>query len=107
MFENWFQFKIHDEIKDTIGNYSILVICIQDYPMTLAAVYEHNEDKPCFFETLQSQIIIFTNSSVISVGDWNVVQDYNLNTINYFRENNPYSKLILHSMINDLVLIDI
>ena len=39
---------------------------------------------------------------VISVGDWNEVQDYNLDTINYFKENNPYSKLKLHSMIIDL-----
>ena len=38
---------------------------------------------------------------------WNVVQDYNLDTINYRRENNPNSKLKLHSMMNDLDLIDI
>lgn len=41
------------------------------------------------------------------MGDWNVVQDYNLDTINYRRENNPNSKLKLHSMMNDLDLIDI
>jgi anionic cell wall polymer biosynthesis LytR-Cps2A-Psr (LCP) family protein len=40
------------------------------------------------------------------VGDWNVVQDYNLDTINYSRENNSNSKLKLHSMMNDLDLID-
>jgi anionic cell wall polymer biosynthesis LytR-Cps2A-Psr (LCP) family protein len=40
------------------------------------------------------------------VGDWNVVQDYNLDTINYLRENNYNSKLTLHSMMNDLDLID-
>jgi anionic cell wall polymer biosynthesis LytR-Cps2A-Psr (LCP) family protein len=40
------------------------------------------------------------------VGDWNVVQDYNLDTINYLRENNSNSKLTLHSMMNDLDLID-
>ena len=40
------------------------------------------------------------------MGDWNVVQDYNLDTINYLRENNSNSKLTLHSMMNDLDLID-
>ena len=74
--------------------------------MTLAAVYGSNEDKPCFFETLQSKINIFSNSSLILVGDWNVVQDYNLDTINYRRENNSNSKLKLHSMMNDLDLIN-
>ena len=40
------------------------------------------------------------------MADWNVVQDYNLDTINYLRENNSNSKLTLHSMMNDLDLID-
>jgi hypothetical protein len=74
--------------------------------MTLTAVYGPNEDKTCFFETLQSKINIFPNSSLILVRDWNVVQDYNLYTINYRRENNFNSKLKLHSMMNDLDLID-
>ena len=47
------------------------------------------------------------NSSVILVGDWNVVQDYNLDTINYRRKHNPNSKLKLHSLMNDLDLIGI
>jgi hypothetical protein len=103
LFRNSFEFKIHDEVRDTLGNYDI---SIQDYRMTLAAVYGPNEDKPCFFETLQSKINIFPNSSLILVGDWNVVQDYNLDTINYRRENNSNSKLKLHSMMNDLDLIN-
>jgi anionic cell wall polymer biosynthesis LytR-Cps2A-Psr (LCP) family protein len=74
--------------------------------MTSAVVFEPNEDKPCFFETLQSKINMFPNSSLILVGDWNVVQDYNLDTINYRRENNSNSKLKLHSMMNDLDLIN-
>jgi hypothetical protein len=40
------------------------------------------------------------------VTDWNVVQDYNLDTINYRRENNSNSRLKLHSMMNDLDLIN-
>ena len=59
--------------------------------MTLAAVYRPNEDKPCFFfETLQSKINIFPNSSIILVRDWNVVQDYNLDTIIIPNQNLDY-----------------
>jgi hypothetical protein len=50
LFKNSFEFKIHDEVKDTFGNYIILDIWIRDYRMTLAAVYGPNGDKPCFFE---------------------------------------------------------
>ena len=35
----------------------------------------------------------FDNSSVIIAGDWNVVQDYRVDTLNYTGENNPKSKL--------------
>jgi hypothetical protein len=31
----------------------------------------------------------FDNSSVIIAGDWNVVQDYRVDTLNYTGENNP------------------
>jgi len=53
LLKNSLEFKIHDEARDTLGNYIILDISIQDYRMTLATVYGPNEDKPCFFETLQ------------------------------------------------------
>ena len=33
LFKNSFEFKIHDEIKDTLGNYIILDISIQDCGM--------------------------------------------------------------------------
>ena len=52
LFKKSFEFKIHDEVKDTLGNYIILDISIQDYRMTLAAVYRPNEDKPCFFRNI-------------------------------------------------------
>jgi hypothetical protein len=33
---------------------------------------------------------------VIIAGDWNVVQDYRGDTVNYIGENNPKSKLEIH-----------
>jgi hypothetical protein len=62
LLKNLFELKIHDEVKDTLGNYIILIISIQDYRMAVSAVYELNEDKLWFFETLQSKINIFLNS---------------------------------------------
>jgi exonuclease III len=49
----------------------------------------------------------FDNSSVIIAGDWNVVQDYRVDTVNYIGENNPKSKLEIHQMINSMDLVDV
>jgi hypothetical protein len=44
---------------------------------------------------------------VIIAGDWNVVQDYRVDTVNYIGENNPKSKLEIHQMINSMDLVSI
>ena len=49
----------------------------------------------------------FDNSSVIIAGDWNVVQDYRVDTLNYIGENNPKSKLEINQMINNMDLVDV
>ena len=44
---------------------------------------------------------------MIIAGDWNVVQDYRVDTVNYIGENNPKSKLEIHQMINSMDLVDV
>jgi hypothetical protein len=44
---------------------------------------------------------------VIIAGDWNVVQDYRVDTLNYTGENNPKSKLKINQMINNMDLVDV
>jgi hypothetical protein len=46
---------------------------------------------------------------VIVVGDWNVIQNYDKDTINYQSENNRRSRAQIkgHQMMNNLDLIDI
>ena len=39
---------------------------------------------------------LMSNPAVIIAGDWNVVQDYRVDTVNYIGENNPKSKLKIH-----------
>lgn len=80
---------------------------IQDYRITLVALYGPNEDSPNFFENIQSIVSDIPNSSIIMEGDWNVVQDFNLDTNNYKTRNNikAYDKII--EMKNCLDLVDI
>jgi exonuclease III len=83
LFKNPFEFKVNRDIKDKNGNFIILDITVGDYRFTLVAVYGPNEDNPEFFSNLYSNIILCENTSIISVGDWNVVQNYEKNTLNY------------------------
>ena len=66
-----------------------------------------NEDNPDLFQSLQSKICLYENTSVIVVGDWNVVQNYDKDTFNYQSENNPRAQIKVHQMMNDLDLVDI
>lgn len=75
--------------------------------MTLVAIYGPNDDNPDFFQSLKSTICLYENTSVIVVGDWNVVQNYDKDTINYHSENNPRAQVKVHQMMNDLDLVDI
>jgi hypothetical protein len=80
---------------------------IQDYRLTLVAICGPNDDNPNFFQSFQSTICLYENTSVIVVGDWNVAKNYDKYTINYQSENNPRAQVKVHQMMNDLDLIDI
>ena len=109
LFKNSFEFKINSAILYTKGNFVILDITIQDYRLTLIGIYGPNNDNPDFFQLLQSKICLNENTSVIVVGDWNVIQNYDKDTINYQFENNRRSRaqVKVHQMMNNLDLIDI
>ena len=53
LMNNTFKFIVHKEIKDQNGNYLILDITIQEYRMTLVALYGPNEDTPTFLTKLK------------------------------------------------------
>jgi uncharacterized protein (UPF0303 family) len=48
LFKNSIKFHINQEIIDERGNFIIIDINIQDYRMTLAAIYGPNEHNPEF-----------------------------------------------------------
>ena len=107
LFNNTFQFKVHDEIKDKEGNFLIFDVTIQECRMTLVALYGPNEDSPNFYKKLQEHITFLNNSSIIMVGDWNVVQDYDLDTCNYKSKNNLNTHEKIYDMKESLDLVDI
>ena len=92
--------------EDKDGNFVMLDMRLFDYDLTLVALYGPNIDSPGFYEKLEQNIIEFENPLTIICGDWNIVQDFELDTYNYARVNNPQAKKRVNQMKNNLDLID-
>lgn len=72
MFNNNFEFKVHEQLSDNNGNYLVLDISIEGKKITLLTIYGPNEDCPKFYENI-SDIISNLSNDVITVGDFNLV----------------------------------
>ncbi len=106
LFRNTFPYTIHQSISDPEGRFIILSVTIRGEKLILVNLYGPNEDKPEFFKCVQSKIDSLSGVSVIIGGDFNVVQDYNLDTMNLSNKNNVRSHEQVLSMQSDLDLID-
>lgn len=78
--------------KDGDGNLVGLDLNIEDKRFTLINVYGPNIDTPCFYDKLTEIIDFFGNQLCIICGDFNLVQNFNLDTHNYININNPRSR---------------
>ena len=74
---------------DSGGNLVVLDLKIYEYEITLASLYAPNTDSPDFFSNLESIILEFENPHVIICGDWNLVQDKDLDMYNYLHVHHP------------------
>ena len=107
LIKNSFTFTIHQEKKDQEGNFIILDMTIQDYRLSLVAIYGPNGDSPAFFENIKGLVSGIKNSSIIMAGDWNVVQDFDKDTSHYSAKNNIRAHDKILDMIESLDLVDI
>jgi exonuclease III len=87
LIKNNVQYTVNQVISDKNGRYIILDILIESFRISLLNLYGPNSDSPEFFDNLKEQLERFPGS-VIMAGDWNVVQDYLLDTYNYKKDNN-------------------
>ncbi|VDI42705.1 Hypothetical predicted protein [Mytilus galloprovincialis] len=107
LLNNKFKVIVHKEYKHKEGNYLILDMTIHEYRITLADIYGPNNDNPGFFTEVQEVISNIQNSSIIMAGDWNVVQDYEIDTLNYKTKNNVKAHTKLIEIKNSLDLVDV
>ena len=103
-----FEHIIHERITSTDGRYIILDIEIPEVArMLIINLYAPNEDSPDFFLNLSNEIEQRDIKNIIMTGDWNMVIDFNKDTLNYKKLNNPKSNKIVIENKNKLDLIDI
>ena len=106
--DNNFEYKCHGEMLDRQGRYVILDIeLIGVARILLVNIYAPNEDDPTFFENLFEIIESFDTKNLILCGDWNLVMDYDLDTLNYKKKNNLKAREVVLNYIEKLDLMDI
>ena len=105
MFNNNFEYKLHSKEADLDGNKLVLDITINGKRMTLINIYGPNRDSPEFFAAIKSDIERFGNP-VILAGDFNLVLDPSIDSLNYKNINNPQARNKVMEVIADCSLID-
>ena len=84
----------------------ILDIKTQSNDLTLVNIYGPSEDNPLFYVNLWEKLKT-KDTPIIMCGDWNVVQDYDLDIDNLLRQNQPKAQVKISEMMEELGLVDI
>ena len=106
--DNNFEFKVHKTTIDHQGRFIIMDLELIDVARVLLCnLYAPNEDNPNFFIDLFSKIEDYNTKNLILTGDWNFVMDFNTDTYNYKKLNNPKAHKTVKQFMEKLYLIDI
>ncbi|VDI18058.1 Hypothetical predicted protein [Mytilus galloprovincialis] len=106
MFKKGLDFTIHDTKFDQNGRYIVIDITLFEQRLTLVCLYGYNTDEPLLFDDILYKIAFYANTSILLCGDWNVVQDCNLDTYNILHKRNPKSREKIEEIIEKLELLD-
>ena len=107
LLNNNAEIKILTVKCDKNGNYIISNLLIENsYTITLVNLYGPNRDDPNFYNEIGNLIEDIETDFVIMCGDWNVVQDFQLDCHNYVMENNIKIGKKLKKLKNRYNLID-
>ena len=106
LFNNTFQYTLHSISTDKEGRFVFIDCTINGVKLSIANLYAPNEDEPVFFEIIQNKLEKLDSNNIILGGDFNVVQDYLLDTLNLQNRNNSQAHQKVLELKNDLDLID-
>lgn len=104
---NNFEYTVLNVKSDPNGNYIVSSILVDNkYSLTIVNLYGPNRDSPDFFRELSNIIEEFSDDFIIMCGDWNLVQNFNLDCHNYVKENNLKNKLEVIKLQEKFNLVD-
>lgn len=105
LFNNTNEINILKVFSNNEGNF--IISNIMKYSITLVNLYGPKRDNPNSYSELSDKINDFFDTDfIIMCGDWNVVQDYQLDCFNYLRENNPKNKIEIEKIKSKFNLVD-
>ena len=88
LFAKNIEYIVHDHISGSDGNFVIADLTVETTRITLINIYGPNKDAPDFFSNILLLAGKYKNDKVIWCGDFNVVQNPNLDCYNYLHLNN-------------------
>ncbi|MES9881225.1 MAG: endonuclease/exonuclease/phosphatase family protein, partial [Sedimenticola sp.] len=105
LFSKNLDFKLHGHISDKEGNFLLVDLSVENNRFTLITLYGPNIDSPPFFRNIIAQAETFNNDNFIICGDFNLVQDTNLDYNNYKHINNKnaHNTILDIKMQNNLI----
>ena len=107
LFNNNFEYTVQDQIYDNHGNIAGLKIALSNQTIALLTIYGPNKDEPEFYKTQLSQCVVDLDCDFLIIcGDWNVVQQQDLDTHGYLHENNVQAKAAVLSLKQQFELVD-
>ena len=93
--------NISDTWRDNDGNAIILKGLFDGSHILICGLYGPNRDSPSFFDMIFDKIESYGIDRIIVGGDWNVPQNFRLDTLNYVTaRNNGSRRVILDAMEN-------
>lgn len=109
IFNNTFDFKVHEYVCDENGNYVILNVTLENTQVTLVNIYGPNRDYPDFYKLVLEKASNFGNENYIICGDFNFILNPKIDC-KYYKEdtiNNPNARKFILETIEELDLLDI
>ena len=108
LFNNNCEVKISNEYKDNDGNYLILDVLVENIQFLLVNIYGPNSDRPNFYLSLKNKIEqIYCSQHIVIGGDFNLIFDKDLDSMNYKYLNNPNARQEVIKLMDELNLKDI
>lgn len=107
LIKNNFEYEMTYEYHDNAGNLSIISLLVdKKFNITLVNIYGPNNDDPIFYTDVENVIQNVNTDFIIMCGDWNLIQNFDLDCHSYTNLNNPNARQKVLNIMSGLNLID-